>query len=69
MLAAAAWGTHHLIAARVTGHGLGRQAVRALVPMAAGGVAYLAAAAALGVGELRELSGAFRRRAGRRRGA
>jgi len=69
VLGVVAWGTHHLVAARVTGHGLGRQAVRALVPVAAGGLAYLAAAAALGVAELQELWGALRRRAGRRAGA
>jgi putative peptidoglycan lipid II flippase len=69
VLAAAAWGAHLLLADRVSGHGLGRQAVRALVPIAAGGLAYLAAARVLRVGEMHELVGAIRRRAERRRAA
>jgi putative peptidoglycan lipid II flippase len=66
-LAAAAWGTHAALRPAFAGGGLGVQAVRALVPIAAGGLAYVAAAWVLRLGELGELTAALRRRAGRRR--
>jgi hypothetical protein len=42
--------------------GLGRRAALALVPIALGAATYFAAARALGVGELREVADALRRR-------
>jgi putative peptidoglycan lipid II flippase len=66
VLALAAWGAHAAVAGRVQGGGLGGQALRALAPIAAGALAYFAAAAALRVGELGDLAAALRRRAGRR---
>jgi putative peptidoglycan lipid II flippase len=48
------------------GGGLGRQLALGLLPVLAGGLAYLAAARALGIAELTELLGAVRRRRARR---
>jgi putative peptidoglycan lipid II flippase len=64
VLALTAWAAHQALLPRTAGPGLARQAVRALVPIAAGGLSYLAAARVLGIGELRELVGALRRRRG-----
>jgi putative peptidoglycan lipid II flippase len=62
-LALAAWaaerGLAHLLSG---GKSLPRQLVLALVPIAAGGLAYLAAARALGIRELDELLAAVKRR-------
>jgi hypothetical protein len=66
-LGAAAWATHQALRPVMAGGGLGGQALRALVPIAAGGLAYAAAARLLRVGELGELTAAVRRRAARRR--
>jgi putative peptidoglycan lipid II flippase len=63
VVALAAWLAHRGIdRALGTAGGLDRQLVLGLVPVAAGGLAYLAAARALGIGELGELLGALRRR-------
>src|SRR5574341_764649 len=64
-LALVAWGTARGLAAVVHGRGLWSQAILGLVPVAAGGLAYLAAAKALRIQELEELLGALRRRAKR----
>jgi putative peptidoglycan lipid II flippase len=66
ILGLAAWGAHRGAASLVPGAGLAGQAVRALLPVAAGALAYFAAARALRVGELADLTGALRRRASRR---
>jgi putative peptidoglycan lipid II flippase len=62
VLALVAWGTARGLASVVGHGGLGRQLLLGLVPVAAGGLAYLAAAKALGIPELEELLGALRRR-------
>ncbi len=62
VLALVAWGTARGLATVLPARGFGRQLALALVPIAAGGVAYLAAAKALRIGELDELLGAIRRR-------
>jgi putative peptidoglycan lipid II flippase len=67
-LALAAWGAHRGIAPRLSGGGLGRQALLALVPILAGGGAYVLIARAVGVAELGELLSALRRRRARARG-
>jgi putative peptidoglycan lipid II flippase len=64
-LAFVAWGTARGLGAVLHGRGLGNQLVLGLVPIAAGGLAYLAAARALGIAELDELLGALKRRAAR----
>ncbi len=58
----AAWAVHFLLVSAVPGPGLASRLVRGLVPVAVGGIVYLAAARALRVGELDDLLGAFRRR-------
>jgi putative peptidoglycan lipid II flippase len=63
-MAAAAWGAHALLLPVVPLRGLGRQLTLGLLPIAAGGLAYLAAAWAIRSPELRELRSALRRRAG-----
>jgi len=68
VLAAAAWGAERgLVAVLPDGKTLGRQLVLAFGPIAAGGLAYLAAARALGIHELEELLAAIRRRRARAR--
>jgi putative peptidoglycan lipid II flippase len=64
-LAAVAWGTFRGLALCVPAGGLGRQLLLGLVPVATGGLAYLAAAKALRIPELDELLGALRRRRAR----
>jgi putative peptidoglycan lipid II flippase len=67
-LAAAAWAAERgLSAALPPGKTLVRQLVLAFGPIAAGGLAYLAAARALGIRELDELVAAVRRRRARAR--
>jgi len=66
VLALAAWGSAAGLAAAWPGHGLGRQAVIGLVPVAAGALAYFATARLLGIAELGELGAALRRRRERR---
>jgi putative peptidoglycan lipid II flippase len=61
VLALAAWGSARGLAAVLPGQGLPRQLALGLLPVAAGGLAYLAAAKALGIRELDELLGALRR--------
>jgi putative peptidoglycan lipid II flippase len=61
-----AWGAHGWVGARLPAPGLAGQAARAFLPIAAAGLVYAAAARLLGVGELRELAAAVRRRAARR---
>jgi putative peptidoglycan lipid II flippase len=65
VLAAVAWGTARGLAPLLPAHGLGRQLALGLVPVATGGLAYLAAAKALGIAELEELVGALKRRRAR----
>jgi putative peptidoglycan lipid II flippase len=65
VLAVVAWGTAASLAHALTGRGLRHQLVLGLVPVAAGGLAYLAAAKALRIAELEELLGALRRRRAR----
>ncbi len=62
VLAAVAWLTHRGLSAHVSPRGVARQLVLALVPIGAGGIAYLGAAALLGVRELGEVAGALRER-------
>jgi putative peptidoglycan lipid II flippase len=63
VLALAAWLVHQgLDQALPPGRSLARQLVLGLAPVAAGGLAYLAAARALGIGELAELVGVLGRR-------
>jgi putative peptidoglycan lipid II flippase len=62
VLALAAWGAHALLAAAVPWRGLVRALVLGLAPVAAGAIAYLAAARALRIVELDELVAALRRR-------
>ncbi len=64
VLAAICLGTAGWLAPRLPGHGLERQALLALVPIAAGAVAYFAVARLLGVRELGEVLAALRRRRG-----
>ena len=65
-LAIVAWAAERgLVRLLPPGKTLGRQLVRAFGPIAAGGLAYLAAARALGVRELDELVSAVRRRRAR----
>lgn len=65
VLAAVAWGTAKGLAPMLPQHGLGRQLALGLLPVATGGLAYLAAAKALRVPELEELVGVLRRRRAR----
>jgi len=65
VLALVAWGTARGLAPLLAPRGLGRQLALGLLPVAAGGLAYLAAAKALGIPELDELLGALRRRRAR----
>jgi putative peptidoglycan lipid II flippase len=61
-LALAAWGAERALDGLLPPGGLGRQLAVGLLPVAAGGLAYLAAARALGIQELGELAAAVRRR-------
>jgi putative peptidoglycan lipid II flippase len=66
VLAVVAWGAERgLVLLLPAGKTLPRQLVLAFGPIAAGGLAYLAAARALGIRELDELLGALRRRRAR----
>src|SRR6266511_910335 len=66
VLALAAWATERGLAAWLpAGKTLARQLAHAFVPIAAGGLAYLGAARALGIRELDELRSALRRRRAR----
>ena len=65
-MAAAAWGAHEGLSRVVPAQGLARQLALGLLPVAAGGLAYLAAAWALRSPELSELVAAVRRRSARR---
>ncbi len=65
VLAAVAWATARGLAPLLPTRGLGRQLAMGLVPVAAGLLAYLAAARALGIRELDELAAALRRRRAR----
>jgi putative peptidoglycan lipid II flippase len=62
VLAAVAWGTAKGLAPVLPRHGLGRQLALGLLPVATGGLAYLAAAKALRIPELEELVRVLRRR-------
>jgi putative peptidoglycan lipid II flippase len=66
-LAVVAFGTHALLVRAMPAGGLAGQLVRALVPIAAGGLAYLAAARLLGVRELQLVVDVVRRRRQRAR--
>jgi putative peptidoglycan lipid II flippase len=57
-----AWGTMRLLASYFPGHGFGAKLVIALVPVAVGALAYVAAARALGISELSDVWGVIRRR-------
>lgn len=65
VLAAVAWASSRGLAAVMPGGGVRRQVVVGLLPVAAGALAYFAAARALGIAELAELGAALRRRRGR----
>lgn len=65
VLAAAAWGAEWGLERLLPPGGLGRQLAVGLLPVAAGGLAYFAAARALRIGELDELFSALRRRRAR----
>jgi putative peptidoglycan lipid II flippase len=62
VLAGVAWGAYVLLGPLVQERGIVRALVLGLAPVAAGGLAYLAAARALRIGELDELVAALRRR-------
>ena len=62
VLAGAAWGSYVLLGRVVPDRGIVRALVLGLAPVAAGGLAYLAAARVLRIGELDELVAALRRR-------
>jgi putative peptidoglycan lipid II flippase len=62
VLGVAAWGAERMLDGLLAPGGLGRQLAVALLPVLAGGLAYLAAAGALGIAELGELASALRRR-------
>jgi putative peptidoglycan lipid II flippase len=64
-LALAAWGTWRGLDRLLPAGGLGRQLALGLLPVAAGALAYLAAARALAIRELDELVAALRRRRAR----
>jgi putative peptidoglycan lipid II flippase len=61
-LAAAAFASARLLAVALPGHGLWRQSVRGLVPVAVGAAVYFGAAALMKLPELKELSSVVRRR-------
>jgi putative peptidoglycan lipid II flippase len=65
VLAAAAWATHRALLPLAPAAGVGRQALLALLPIAAGAAAYFAAARLLGLRELGEMREALRRRGAR----
>jgi len=67
-LAAAAWASERALALSLPGRGLGAQLAVGLGPVLAGGLAYLAAARALGIAELGELLAAVRHRGAARGG-
>lgn len=62
VMAVVAWGSARGLASVLHGRGLGSQLLLGLAPVAAGGLAYLAAAKALRIAELEELLGALRRK-------
>lgn len=62
VLAAVAWGVERALQVLLAPGGIDRQLATGLVPVLAGGLAYLAAARLLGIAELGELVGALRRR-------
>jgi putative peptidoglycan lipid II flippase len=64
-LAVTAWAAERALAPLLPRHGFTRQLALGLGPVAAGGIAYLLAARALGVAELGELGAALRRRRSR----
>jgi putative peptidoglycan lipid II flippase len=64
-LALAAWGVQQAIERALPTGGIGRQLALGLIPVVAGGVAYLGAARVLRIGELGELAGVIRRRRAR----
>jgi putative peptidoglycan lipid II flippase len=66
VLAGVAWGVGRALDGLLAPGGLGRQLAVALLPVLAGGLAYLAAARLLGIAELGELASALRRRRGGR---
>jgi putative peptidoglycan lipid II flippase len=63
VLGAVAWGAHAALQAAVPGRGLAALALRAILPIAVAGLAYLGAARLLRVAELDAMAGALRRRA------
>jgi putative peptidoglycan lipid II flippase len=65
VLAAVAWGTARGLSPLLAPRGFGRQLALGLLPVAAGGLAYLGAAKALRIPELEELLGVLRRRRAR----
>jgi len=65
VLAAAAWGAHRALLPLAPAAGVGRQALLALVPIAAGAAAYFAAARVLGLRELGDLWAVLRRHGAR----
>jgi putative peptidoglycan lipid II flippase len=64
VMAAAAWGAAQALGPRLPAAGLARQLPAALLPIAAGALAYFAAARLFGIRELREVADALRRRGG-----
>jgi putative peptidoglycan lipid II flippase len=62
VLAGVAWATERGLAGLLAERGFGRQLALGLLPVAAGGLAYLAAARALRIPELGELAASLRRR-------
>jgi putative peptidoglycan lipid II flippase len=66
VMAAVVWGLARLLDGRLGPGGIGRQALLALVPIAAGALAYFAVARFLGVKELSEVAAVLRRRRARK---
>jgi putative peptidoglycan lipid II flippase len=66
VLGLAAWAAERALAGVLPPRGFARQLALGLLPVAAGGVAYLGAARVLRIGELDELASAIRRRRARR---
>ena len=62
VMSAAAWGSHLVLAANLSGHGFVTRAIEAFVPIAIGGGVFLAAAKLLRISELEKLIGALRRK-------